>query len=122
VGIARALGADPPLLLFDEPFASLDPITRFELQQQFLELRRTVRKTALFVTHDVREALLLGSRIALLRDGALECVATQEEFRAAHTREARAFLSCIEGHGIEEPGIEENGIEEHGSKEQRGPN
>jgi osmoprotectant transport system ATP-binding protein len=117
VGIARALGADPPLLLFDEPFASLDPITRFELQQQFLELRRTVRKTALFVTHDVREALLLGTRIALLRDGALECVATPEEFLAAQTREARAFLSCIEEHGTEEHGIEENGIEENG-----GPN
>jgi osmoprotectant transport system ATP-binding protein len=104
VGIARALGADPPLLLFDEPFASLDPITRFELQQQFLELRRTVHKTALFVTHDVREALLLGTRIALLRDGALECVSTPEEFLAAQTREARAFLSCIE-----EPGTEEHG-------------
>ena len=60
VGIARALAADPPLLLFDEPFASLDPITRFELQRQFLELRRSVRKTALFVTHDVREALHAG--------------------------------------------------------------
>src|SRR5580704_7066131 len=83
IGIARALGADPPLLLFDEPFASLDPITRHELQQQFLDLRRTVRKTALFVTHDVREALLLGSRIALLQDGVLECVATPDEFLAA---------------------------------------
>jgi osmoprotectant transport system ATP-binding protein len=99
VGIARALGADPPMLLFDEPFASLDPITRFELQRQFLELRRTVRKTALFVTHDVREALLLGSRIALLRDGALEFVATPAEFLAAHTWEARAFLDCIEESG-----------------------
>ena len=99
VGIARALGADPPLLLFDEPFASLDPITRFELQRQFLELRRTVRKTALFVTHDVREALLLGSRIALLRDGALEFVATPAEFLAARTPEARAFLDSIEERG-----------------------
>jgi len=96
VGIARALGADPPLLLFDEPFASLDPITRYELQRQFLELRDTVRKTALFVTHDVREALLLGSRIALLRDGTLEFIATPAEFLATRTREARAFLDCIE--------------------------
>jgi osmoprotectant transport system ATP-binding protein len=95
VGIARALGADPPLLLFDEPFASLDPITRFELQQQFLELRRTVRKTALFVTHDVREALLLGTRIALLRNGALDLVATPEEFLAARTPEGQAFLACL---------------------------
>lgn len=99
VGIARALGADPPLLLFDEPFASLDPITRFELQRQFVELRRTVRKTALFVTHDVREALMLATRIALLRDGALELVATPPEFRNAGTPEARAFLAGIEEDG-----------------------
>jgi osmoprotectant transport system ATP-binding protein len=99
VGIARALGADPPLLLFDEPFASLDPITRFELQRQFLELRRTVRKTALFVTHDVREALMLASRIALLRDGALELLATPSEFRNAGTPEARAFLAGLEENG-----------------------
>jgi osmoprotectant transport system ATP-binding protein len=99
VGIARALGADPPLLLFDEPFASLDPITRLELQRQFLDMRRTVRKTALFVTHDVREALMLGTRIALLHDGVLEFVATPAEFKATHTREARAFLACIEEHG-----------------------
>jgi osmoprotectant transport system ATP-binding protein len=95
VGIARALGADPPLLLFDEPFASLDPITRFELQQQFLDLRRSVRKTSLFVTHDVREALLLASRIALLHEGVLELVATPAEFVAARTQQARAFLDCL---------------------------
>ena len=99
VGIARALGADPPLLLFDEPFASLDPITRYELQRQFLDLRHTVRKTALFVTHDVREALLLGSRIALLDDGALELVATPGEFLAAKTPQARAFLATLEDSG-----------------------
>jgi osmoprotectant transport system ATP-binding protein len=99
VGIARALGADPPLLLCDEPFAALDPITRFELQRQFLELRRSFRKTALFVTHDVREALMLASRIALLEDGALALVATPEEFRAARTPEARAFLAALEDSG-----------------------
>jgi osmoprotectant transport system ATP-binding protein len=99
VGIARALGADPPLLLFDEPFASLDPITRYELQREFLDLRHTVGKTALFVTHDVREALLLASRIALLHDGALELVATPAEFLAATTPEARAFLASLEAGG-----------------------
>jgi osmoprotectant transport system ATP-binding protein len=98
VGIARALGADPPLLLFDEPFAALDPITRFELQRQFLHLRRSVRKTALFVTHDVREALMLATRIALLHDGELELLATPEEFRAARPSEALAFLACLEEH------------------------
>ena len=96
VGIARALAADPPLLLFDEPFAALDPITRFDLQRQFLELRRTLGKAALFVTHDVREALMMGTRIALLKDGALELLATPDEFRAARSHEARAFLASLE--------------------------
>jgi osmoprotectant transport system ATP-binding protein len=99
VGIARALGADPPLLLFDEPFASLDPITRFELQKQFMELRRTVRKTALFVTHDVREALMLATHIALLHDGALELLATPADFLAARTPEAEAFLASLAENG-----------------------
>src|SRR6202051_4617534 len=63
VGVARALAADPPLLLFDEPFGALDPVTRVELQQQFLELQSDLGKTTLFVTHDVREAIDLGDRI-----------------------------------------------------------
>lgn len=96
VGIARALAADPPLLLFDEPFAALDPITRFDLQRLFLELRRSVRKTALLVTHDIREAMMLASRIALLKDGALDLLAEPREFRAADTPEARAFLAGLE--------------------------
>jgi len=96
VGIARALAADPPLLLLDEPFAALDPITRFELQRLFLELGRTVRKTALFVTHDVREALMMATRVAVLRDGALELVLTPREFLAARAPEAMAFLASLE--------------------------
>lgn len=96
VGIARALAADPPLLLMDEPFGALDPITRFELQRQFLELRRKVRKTALFVTHDVREALMLGTRIALLKDGALDLVLPPREFRRAASPEAQRFLAALE--------------------------
>ena len=99
VGIARALAADPPLLLMDEPFAALDPITRFEMQRQFVQLRHSVRKTALFVTHDVREALAVGSRIALFRDGALETVLPAGEFRHAGTPEARAFLESLEAPG-----------------------
>jgi osmoprotectant transport system ATP-binding protein len=98
VGIARALAADPPLLLLDEPFAALDPITRFDLQRQFLELRRAVRKTALFVTHDVREALMMASRVALLKDGAVDVLATPAEFLAAGTSEARAFLASLDDH------------------------
>jgi osmoprotectant transport system ATP-binding protein len=96
VGIARALAADPPLLLLDEPFAALDPITRFELQRQFLELRRGFRKAALFVTHDVREALMMATRIALLKDGALDLLLPPAEFREARTPEARAFLAGLE--------------------------
>jgi hypothetical protein len=88
--------ADPPLLLFDEPFGALDPITRFELQRHFLDLRRSVRKTALFVTHDVREALMLASRIALLKDGALDLLLTPREFLAASTPEAAAFLASLQ--------------------------
>jgi osmoprotectant transport system ATP-binding protein len=109
VGIARALAADPPLLLLDEPFAALDPITRFDLQRQFLELRTTVgksagaanaTKSALFVTHDVREALMLASRLVLLKDGAIDVLATPADFRTARTPEARAFLASLEDHGI----------------------
>jgi osmoprotectant transport system ATP-binding protein len=96
VGIARALAADPPLLLLDEPFAALDPITRFDLQRQFLELRRGMRKAALFVTHDVREALMMASRIALLKDGALDVLLPPAEFLEARTSEARAFLASLE--------------------------
>lgn len=95
VGVARALAADPGLLLFDEPFGALDPVTRHELRLQFLELRRVFAKTALFVTHDVREALQLGNRVGLLHRGRLELVAGPEEFLAASTEEARAFLECL---------------------------
>jgi osmoprotectant transport system ATP-binding protein len=69
VGVARALGADPPVLLMDEPFGAIDPITRHRLQDEFLRLQRAVRKTVVFVTHDVDEAVKLGDRIAVLADG-----------------------------------------------------
>jgi osmoprotectant transport system ATP-binding protein len=96
VGVARALAADPPLLLFDEPFGALDPVTRLELQKQYLALRRELHKTSIFVTHDVREALMLASRIVLLHNGTLELVATPEEFRRARTPEAGAFLAVLD--------------------------
>ena len=96
VGIARALAADPPLLLLDEPFAALDPITRIELQRQFLELRSAVGTAALFVTHDVREALMLATRIVLMKNGAIDVIAEPSGFLAARTEEARAFLAGLE--------------------------
>lgn len=96
VGVARALAADPPLLLFDEPFGALDPVTRVELQRQFLSLRHRLGKTAIFVTHDVREALLVATRIALLHNGRLAVLATPSEFLKAEGVEVRAFLSCLD--------------------------
>jgi osmoprotectant transport system ATP-binding protein len=69
VGVARALAADPPVLLMDEPFGAIDPISRDRLQQEFLRLQETVRKTIVFVTHDVDEAVTLGDRIAVLQVG-----------------------------------------------------
>ncbi len=95
VGVARALAADPPVLLFDEPFGALDPVTRLELQQQFLALQRDFRKTSVFVTHDVREAMQLGTKIALLAAGRLEFMAAPQDFRNATSEEARAFLACL---------------------------
>jgi osmoprotectant transport system ATP-binding protein len=96
VGVARALAAEPALLLFDEPFGALDPITRHELQQQFVGLTRDSHKTSIFVTHDVREAMRLGTRIALLASGRLDTLAVPSEFRRARTDEARAFLAGLE--------------------------
>jgi osmoprotectant transport system ATP-binding protein len=100
-GIARALAADPPLLLLDEPFAALDPVTRFEMQRHFARLRQVFRKTALFVTHDIREALMLGTRIALLKDGRIETVARADEFALARSPEALAFLATLGGERCE---------------------
>jgi osmoprotectant transport system ATP-binding protein len=96
VGVARALAADPPLLLLDEPFGALDPVTRVELQQQFFDLRDKFGKTALLVTHDVREALLLGTRIGVLHHGRLVFLGGRSEFLKAHDQEVRAFQTCLE--------------------------
>ena len=96
VGIARALAADPPMLLLDEPFGALDPVTRVELQQQFIDLRDKLGKTALLVTHDVREALLLGTRIGVLHNGRLVFLGGRSEFLKAHEPEVRAFHTCLE--------------------------
>ena len=96
VGVARALAADPPLLLLDEPFGALDPITRSEIQKEFRALHRRLGKTMVFVTHDVREALLLGTRIGLMQDGELVALVTPGEFLTLDHAEARAFAGCIQ--------------------------
>ncbi len=71
VGVARALGADPPILLMDEPFGAIDPINRVELQSEFLKIQQKIKKTIIFVTHDIYEAIKMGDRIALMKDGKL---------------------------------------------------
>lgn len=80
VGLARALAAEPPILLMDEPFGALDPITRAEIQAEFKRLQQELGKTIVFVTHDVGEALMLGDRIALMDSGRLRSVDTPEGF------------------------------------------
>jgi osmoprotectant transport system ATP-binding protein len=100
VGVARALAADPPLLLMDEPFGALDPVTRVEIQRQFLDLLRPLDKTALLVTHDVREALLLATRIGVLHNGRLVFLGGRAEFLKAQYPEVRAFHSCLDDHTI----------------------
>ena len=94
VGVARALAADPPLLLLDEPFGALDPITRVELQREFRALEGRLGKAMVFVTHDVREGLLLGTRIGLLETGRLIFLGTPDEFRASELPEVRKFLEA----------------------------
>jgi osmoprotectant transport system ATP-binding protein len=94
VGVARALAVDPPLLLLDEPFGALDPITRSELQREFKGLIARLGKAMVFVTHDVREGLLLGTRIGLMQDGRLVFLGTPEEFRRSPEPEVRAFLEA----------------------------
>jgi osmoprotectant transport system ATP-binding protein len=95
VGVARALAADPPILLLDEPFGALDPITRREIQDEFRSLQRRLGKTMVFVTHDVAEAFLLASRIALLKDGRVVLVGRPADFLASRDPEVIAFVSCL---------------------------
>jgi len=96
VGVARALAADPPILLMDEPFGALDPVTRAELRREFQLLKQRLNKTIVFVTHEVREALALASRIALLDEGRLVGVYPPEEFVRARQPEIKAFLSAVD--------------------------
>ena len=100
VGVARALGADPEILLMDEPFGALDPLTRDELQREFLLLQRRLHKTVVFVTHDLREALRLGSRIALMEAGRLVTVLTPHEFLRSSDPLASAYVKAF-GDGLE---------------------
>jgi osmoprotectant transport system ATP-binding protein len=96
VGVARALAADPPILLMDEPFGALDPVTRAELQREFRDLAARLGKTIAIVTHDVREALLLGTRIALMAGGKLVGIYRPGEFLDSAEPETRAFVDSLD--------------------------
>jgi osmoprotectant transport system ATP-binding protein len=95
VGVARALAADPPLILMDEPFGALDPLTRAELQREFAALTKRLNKTIVFVTHDIREAFKLASRIGLFKDGRLVELREPADFAHSTHPEAKAFLETM---------------------------
>jgi osmoprotectant transport system ATP-binding protein len=95
VGVARALAADPPILLMDEPFGALDPITRAELQSEFLSLQQRLQKTVVFVTHDLREAVLLGTRIALMEVGRLVTALPPNEFIRSRDPLVQQYLNAF---------------------------
>jgi osmoprotectant transport system ATP-binding protein len=95
VGVARALAADPPLLLMDEPFGALDPLTRAALQREFAALQKRLGKTVVFVTHDVREALALATRVALMSAGRIVVLGTPENFLHSDEPLARAYRETL---------------------------
>jgi osmoprotectant transport system ATP-binding protein len=97
VGVARALAADPPILILDEAFGALDPITRSEMQKEFRALQQRLRKAVIFVTHDLREALLMADRIALLDNGRILVNLSAQEFRHSPHPLVRAYLEAFSG-------------------------
>ena len=115
VGLARALANDPEIMLFDEPFSALDPLIRRDMQDEVHRLQRELKKTMIFITHDLAEALKLGDRIAIMKDGEFVQVGTPEEVVAhpaddyvadftkdvprAHVLTARAIMRPVNGHG-----------------------
>lgn len=95
MGVARALAADPPVLLMDEPFGALDPITRAEVRDEFRRVQRQVQKTVLIVTHDLAEALLLGDRVAVLDDGVLVACDTPREIVRSPDARVRKLIDSV---------------------------
>jgi osmoprotectant transport system ATP-binding protein len=100
VGVARALAADPAILLMDEPFGALDALTRDQLQHEFLSLQQRLNKTVVFVTHDLREALRLGSRIALMEAGRLVTILSPQDFLRSNDPLAAAYVRAF-GDGLD---------------------
>ncbi|MGH9644222.1 MAG: ATP-binding cassette domain-containing protein [Terriglobales bacterium] len=97
VGVARALAADPPILILDEALSALDPITRSEMQKEFRALQQRLRKAVVFVTHDLREALLLADRIALMEDGRVIANLPVAEFSRSEHPLVRAYIEAFAG-------------------------
>jgi osmoprotectant transport system ATP-binding protein len=95
VGVARALAADPPILILDEAFGALDPITRSEMQKEFRALQQRMKKAVIFVTHDLREALLLADRIALMEEGRLIVDLPVAEFTGSEVPLVRAYMEAF---------------------------
>ena len=95
VGVARALGADPPILLMDEPFGALDPITRSEVHREFLSIRAGLHKTIVFVTHDVREGLRVADRIAVMEGGKIAWEGSPDDFRAGGDAGIQPYLESL---------------------------
>lgn len=102
VGVARALAADPPVILMDEPFSALDPISREKLQDDLIDLQKQINKTIVFVTHDIQEAMKLGDRICLLKDGHVEQIGTPDEFlTSAENDFVREFIGDVGSNSIQ---------------------
>ena len=120
VGLARALAIDPEIMLFDEPFSALDPLIRRDMQDEMIALQRELHKTMIFITHDLAEALKLGDRIAIMKDGGFVQVGTPEEVVAhpandyvadfmkdvprAHVLTARSIMRRSAGNGLDYAG------------------
>lgn len=96
VGVARALAADPPILLMDEPFGALDPVSRAEVQQEFKQLQARLQKAVVLVTHDLREALFLGDTIALMDAGRVQALCKREEFLQSQDAAVRAYIEAFQ--------------------------
>ena len=95
-GVARALAADPPVLLMDEPFGALDPVTRAEMQREFLRIQHQVRKTVVIVTHDPAEAVALADRIGILHEGRLIACDTPRRIANSEDERVRPFLEVLQ--------------------------
>ncbi|GAA3714595.1 ABC transporter ATP-binding protein [Salinicoccus jeotgali] len=108
VGVVRALAADPPVILMDEPFSALDPISREKLQDDLVDLQKKIKKTIVFVTHDIQEALKLGDRICLLREGRVEQIGTPDEFMSQPANDfVREFIGDLDNYRMQQVALGE---------------